>query len=177
MLAIILLSLLIIGITTILFFDNQNEVYHKERLKRKEHTVATSLQYFLKEIEIDEHMDFVRRDFEYKVKELADVNNVEMNIFNTKGEILMSSRDAKNDPDFYTQKIDADILSNLEKTKTRQVEELDNDYVSTYSYILNNENQEIAIINIPYNLQASDNKSELAPFLTTYYVLDFQADI
>jgi len=105
MLALILLSLFIIGITTILFFDNQNEKYHIERLKRKEHTVATSLQYFFKEVKIDEHMNIVRRDFESKVTELADVNNLEINIFTTAGEILMSSRENKDDPDFYKQKI------------------------------------------------------------------------
>jgi len=167
MLAIILLSLFIIGATTILFFDSQNERYHQERLKRKEHTVATSLQYFLKEVEIAENMDFVRKDFEYKVKELADVNNIEINIFNTKGQVLMSSRDDKNDPDFYTQTIAPDLLTKLKSSKKRQVENLDNQYVSTYSYVLNNKGQEIAIINIPYNLDSSSDKSDLAPFLTT----------
>jgi len=167
MLAIIILSLLIIGATTILFFDNQNEKYHVERLKRKEHTVATSLQYFLKEVEIDEHMDFVRRDFEYKVKEIADVNNVEINIFNTKGQVLISSVDKNNNEDFYNLTIDSAILSELERTKKRQVEDLGDEYISTYSYVLNNKGQEIAIVNIPYNLGKSPNKDDLAPFLTT----------
>lgn len=167
MLALILFSLLIIGITTIVFFNNQNEKYHIERLKRKEHTVATSLQYFLKEVKIDEHMDIVRRDFEYKVKEIADVNDIEINIFNTKGEILMSSRDDKDDPDFYTQKINDTILENLVKTKERQVEEFEKNYVSTYTYILNNEGKEVAIINIPYQLIDSINDEDLTSFLTT----------
>jgi len=167
MLAIILLSLLIIGATTILFFDNQNERYHQERLKRKEHTVATSLQYFLKEVEIAENMDFVRKDFEYKVKELADVNNIEINIFNTKGQVLMSSRDDKSDPDFYTQTISPELLDKLRSSKQRQVENLGEHFVSTYSYVLNNKGQEIAIINIPYNLDSTSDKSDLAPFLTT----------
>jgi len=167
MLAIILLSLLIIGATTIIFFDNQNEEYHQDRLKRKEHTVATSLQYFLKEVEIAKNMDFVRKDFEYKVKELADVNNIEINIFNTKGQVLMSSRDDKSDPEFYTRTIAPELLEKLQSSKQRQVESLNKHYVSTYSYVLNNEGQEIAIINIPYNLENSNDKSDLAPFLTT----------
>ena len=135
MLAIILLSLLIIGATTIIFFDNQNEEYHQDRLKRKEHTVATSLQYFLKEVKIAKNMDFVRKDFEYKVKELSDVNNIEINIFNTKGQVLMSSRDDKSDPEFYTRTIAPELLEKLQSSKQRQVESLNKHYVSTYSYI------------------------------------------
>ncbi len=141
--------------------------YHQDRLKRKEHTVATSLQYFLKEVEIAKNMDFVRKDFEYKVKELADVNNIEINIFNTKGQVLMSSRDDKSDPEFYTRTIAPELLEKLQSSKQRQVENLNKYYVSTYSYILNNKGQEIAIINIPYNLENSNDKSDLAPFLTT----------
>ncbi len=167
MLALILLSLLIIGITTILFFDTQNESYHIERLKRKEKTVAKSLQYFLKEIEVSANMSVVRKDFVLKVTELADINNVEINIFTTDGEILISSKEDQGDPDFFKIRIDPIVLRKLQQTEKRQVQNLDDDHVSTFAYMKDDQGNKIAIVNIPYSLKDSPNKEELAPFLTT----------
>ena len=165
MVAIILLSLLIIGATTIIFFRNENEVYHEERLKKKEATVSKSLQYFLEEIYLDGNMDFVRQDFEHKVIELADINEVDINVFNTKGEILMSSEE-HTDKDFYNRKIDNKILDKLRETDSRLVLEVDKNNMSTYDYIKNEEGDNVAIINIPYNYNNMPSKDDLRPFLT-----------
>ena len=166
MLAIILLSLVIIGATTLLFFSNENEEYHQERLKRKEATVAKSLQYFLKEIDLEGNIDFVRQDFENKVIEIADINNIDINVFNTRGEILMSSIEHKA-PDFYNLKIDSSILNELRKKGKRIVIEEDKENMSTYDYIRNDEGENVAIINIPYNLKNMPAKDDIGPFLTT----------
>lgn len=165
MVAIILLSLLIIGATTIIFFRNENEVYHEERLKRKEATVSKSLQYFLEEIYLDGNMDFVRQDFEQKVIELADINEVDINVFNTKGEILMSSEE-HSDLDFYNKKISQNILDKLRQTDSRLVVEVDKNNMSTYDYIKNEAGDNVAIINIPYNYNNMPSKDDLGPFLT-----------
>ena len=167
MLALILISLLVIGLTTILFFHNQNEAYHIERLARKEKTVIRSIQYFLKDFQFDDDMSVVHRDFWDKIAEIADVNNVEINIFTTSGEILMGSRADDKDPDFYNQKVDSEIQFLLEETHERQVQELGEERVSTFSYIQNDQGENIAIVNIPYDMKASPNKDSLAPFLTT----------
>jgi len=166
MLAIILLSLIVIGATTIIFFSNENELYHQERLKRKEATVSKSLQYFLEEIDLDGNMDFVRQDFEHKVIELADINNIDINVFNTKGEILMTSVE-HTDADFYNQKMDVNILQKLKKTNTRIVVEVDKNNMSTYDYIKNDHGENVAIINIPYDYEHMPNKDDIGPFLTT----------
>lgn len=165
MVAIILLSLVIIGATTIIFFRNENEVYHEERLKKKEATVSKSLQYFLEEIYLDGNMDFVRQDFEHKVIELADINEVDINVFNTKGEILMSSEE-HTDKDFYNRKIGNKILDKLRETDSRLVVEVDKNNMSTYDYIKNEEGDNVAIINIPYNYNNMPSKDDLGPFLT-----------
>ena len=120
MLALILVSLLIIGVTTIVFFNNQNENYHAERLIRKEKTIIMSLQYFFKDLNHMENMDFVLKDFDYKIKELSDVNKIEINVFNLNGDILMSSKYDYTNPDFYTFKMNPSILNKLklERQKT-----------------------------------------------------------
>ena len=63
MLALILLSLFVIGITTIVFFNTQNKEYHEKRLQRKEKTVITSLKILFQELDLNEKMDFFQKDF------------------------------------------------------------------------------------------------------------------
>lgn len=167
MLALILFSLLVIGATTIYFFNNQNEIYHLERLERKENTILASLQYFLKDFHVDKNTDVVSKEFVKEIQFLADVNNVTLNLFNTKGEILISSDYNYDDPDFYKKTINPIIFKEIEKTKTRRVFDEGIHEISAYSYIFDENDNQIAIVNIPYNTDSMPVKGELIMFLNT----------
>lgn len=167
MLALIFISLIIIGGTTIYFFNNQNEEYHLARLERKETTIIASLQYFLEDFHVDKNTDVVSREFEKEIKFLADVNNVVLNIFNTKGEILMSSNFNYDDPDFFEKSINPVILKEVQASNKRKVFEEGKHYISAYSYIYDKDQNQIAIVNIPYNTGSMPVKEDLSSFLST----------
>lgn len=167
MLAIILISLIVIGVTTIYFFNIQNEEYHIGRLERKERTVLESLKYFLEDFNIGNNTNVVNKDFEKEINFLADVNNLTLNIFNIKGEILISSNFNYDDPNFFNKQISSKILHEIDKTKTRKVFEEGKHTISTYSYIFDKNNNPIAIINIPYNTENMPVKDDLYRFLNT----------
>jgi signal transduction histidine kinase len=168
MLALIVLSLVVIGVTTIIYFNNQNEVYHKDRLQRKEKTVLMSLGYFFKDAENEDEINGVSKVFEDEITKLADINGVEVNIFSMAGQILMSSDYDYADPDFYKTTVNEDVLTKLWSTQRRQVVELDDEHVSTYSVIYGKDNYTpIAIVNIPYNTTSVNQGAGVAPFLTT----------
>ncbi len=168
MLALILLSLFVIGITTIIFFNEQNKEYHEKRLQRKEKTVITSLKILFQELDLNEKMDFFQKDFDDKIHELSVVNNIEINVFNLEGEILMSSNFEYSDTTFYKTKIAGPILDKLKANGKRQIEKINASYFNTYTYVKNeNTKENIVIINIPYNTELSPEKNELSRFLTT----------
>ena len=168
MLALILLSLFVIGITTIVFFNEQNKEYHEKRLQRKEKTVITSLKILFQELDLNEKMDFFQKDFDDKIHELSVVNNIEINVFNLEGEILMSSNFEYSDTTFYKTKIADPILEKLKTNGKRQIEKINASYFNTYTYVKNETTKEnIVIINIPYNTELSPEKNELSRFLTT----------
>ena len=168
MLALILLSLFVIGITTIIFFNTQNKEYHEKRLQRKEKTVITSLKILFQELDLNQKMDFFQKDFDDKIHELSVVNNIEINVFNLNGEILMSSNFEYSDTTFYKTKIADPILKKLKSSGERQVEKINENYFNTYTYVQNETTKEnIVIINIPYNTDLSPEKNELSSFLTT----------
>ena len=58
-----------------LFFKLQNDEYPLKRIQRKEKTVNLSLAYFLSNLQPEEVNDFISRDFDLKVHEIAEVNS------------------------------------------------------------------------------------------------------
>ncbi len=167
MLTLVIISLIIIGATTIIYFDNQNEAYHQERLYRKEKTVVMSLSYFFKDTESENEMNGVSKVFEDEIIKLAEINSVEVNIFSMAGEILVSSNYDYTDPDYYKTRVPDPILEKLWSTHKRQVQNIDEEHISTYSLIYGKDGiTPIAIVNIPYNISSVDHDSGIAPFLT-----------
>ena len=63
MIAMVIVSLVAIGITTVYFFKLQNDKYHFKRIQRKQKTVNLSLEYFLNDLSPDEVDDFVSRAY------------------------------------------------------------------------------------------------------------------
>ena len=85
------ISLICIGAVTIFYFQVQNDNYHQERLARKERAIKTEMNYFSKEVEIQQGKDIVIKEFEEEVLRLSEVHNMEMNIYNTTGQMLVSA--------------------------------------------------------------------------------------
>tara|TARA_B100001287_G_scaffold141563_1_gene119083 strand:- start:17216 stop:18622 length:1407 start_codon:yes stop_codon:yes gene_type:complete len=164
MLALVLLSLMVIGTTTLYFFDRQNNEYHLKRVKRKEKTVNSSLQYFLNDLKPIEVDDFITKEFDYKVHEIADVNSLEIIIYNLKGEVLINTDRNDYDSSKIKNKINPILLAEIQN-KNEVFQESDNGEINSYSYAKNKNNQKMVIINIPYNPQDYNPKSEVWLFL------------
>ena len=173
MVIMILISMLVIGIFTIFHFKDKNDEYHQKRLSRQEERVIATIQYFLKDSDLQEDLNTYIKEFEDKILEIADVNNLDINIFNTHGEILMSSHMELEDPNFYLKIIKDSIFYQLEKNEHVVVEQgpEDNMYLSTYSYIKNDEGKRICIINLPYSRSGSANKREVSEFLSSLLIV------
>ncbi len=90
MLAIIVISSLTIAVFTVYFFKNQNEKYHLARLERKEKRVANSIKYFVQKSHIAPNLTEVPKDFYEKMDELTKENEMELKVYTTDGQILLS---------------------------------------------------------------------------------------
>lgn len=168
MLALIVISLVVFGVTTFMYFQSQNEKYHTERLVRKEKTVIMSLSYFFRDAETEEELNSVSMEFEEEISKLADINSIEINIFRMSGEILTSSNYDYSDPEFYKTKVPDQILKKLWSTHIHQVKEVDEETVSAYSLLYGKDSlTPVAIVNIPYHQTEMSGSSDIGPFLTT----------
>jgi two-component system, NtrC family, nitrogen regulation sensor histidine kinase NtrY len=170
MLMMIMVSFIIIGAVTVRHFMVENEEYHQDRLERKETAVIKSIGYFLEREGIYNNPDSVVVLFSDKICELADINNLDINIFNLKGELLISSHSDYFEKGVFVFQLNDQILTDLSFGNNRLIEEVEGDtlpILSTYRYMNNIDNQPIAIINLPYFQENRISKKEIRKFLVT----------
>ena len=175
-LALVVLSLVVIGVTTFYFFKDQNEQYHFQRIQRKEKTINSSLQYFLYDLEPSFMSEFITKDFDFKLREIADVNNLPIVIYNLSGKLLITTRDTLFQ-ERYSMDLTEELLLKLDQSKNgRIVKRSIDEEINSYSFAYNKRNQKMGIINIPYHPSNYSNKTELWDFLKrllTIYLLLF----
>ncbi len=167
MLTLVITSLMIIGMVTIWFFTSQNKEYHEERLQRKERAIKTEMNYFSKEVELQEDMDVVIKEFEEEVFRLANVHQLEINVFNTSGEILVAARPDSVHSEYIHKRVPESAMADL-ATMNRIIipeEEGDRKYLSDYTNLYSASGERIAILNLPYIQDSSVNQSDLEGFL------------
>jgi nitrogen fixation/metabolism regulation signal transduction histidine kinase len=168
MLAVLIVSLLVIGISTTLFFIEENEEYHRERVTRKASTIIEAIQYFTKEVPLDESLDVVIKGFDDKIQELADINNIDINIYTTKGEIIVSSY-LERDEHFYKNSVPSEIFEQLKKETTVLIPaEVDGEKtIGFYSYAYNINHEKVGIIHLPYSETNEFLEKEIEVFFST----------
>ena len=161
-------SVLIAGVT-IYQYREQSRDYHQSRLERKEEQIKQSITYTLQETSYEVVTEKLPLIFKDEIYRIADVHNVNFNIYDTEGQLLKSSR-ASFRNDSITLCLEAEILNQLSASPgKRYVEENiseDGRYQASYTYITDNKFKPIGILNLPYYEDNSFNDMELREFLT-----------
>ena len=181
-LALVVFSLVVIGTTTFYFFKSQNTQYHLKRIQRKERTVTSSLQYFLNDLKPSQVNEFITKDFDYKVREISDVNSLPIIIYNLSGELLINTNDTIFQEKFSSISLPKKVMKKLNNEPIGRIVEPNlNGDINSFSYAVNKKNQRMVIINIPYHTSNFSNKTELWGFLkrllTIFFLLFLGAGI
>ncbi len=178
MITLIMLSFIVSGVTAYMNFKSQEEEYNRQRLGRKELAVQESMRYFLEQNGGRMSPDSVVHHFEDKVGELSDVHRLAINLYNLRGDLLVSSSPSNLEQLGFSQKIDYTVMKQLSTGNTRAEQKRDIDYgtyVLAYWYFSDADGRPIAITNVRYDKQEIDN-SELRDFLirlTQIYIVLF----
>lgn len=166
-LLVLIASVLIAGVT-IYQYREQSKDYHENRLERKEEQILQSLAYALRETTYPttpENLEFIFMDEIYKI---ADVQNVNFNIYDLEGTLVKSSRPSF-EADSISNCLDASILNNLQSSADkRYVEEktaAGDNYKASYTYINDTKFKPIGIMNLPYFEDNSFSNMELREFM------------
>lgn len=168
MIMLVVIASILIVVVTIYQYRKEGKAYHNERLERKEEQVLQSIAYTLRETTYpvtEENLGHIFREEIYKI---ADVQNVNFNIYDLDGNLIKSSRPSFEE-DSISNCLDADVLNHLwESGDKRYVEEkraAGGNYQATYTYIQDPKFKPIGIMNLPYFEDNTFNNKELREFL------------
>lgn len=167
--ALVFFSLLFSGIGTGTYVKSQYLEYQEDQLREKVNTVQKEL---FSKLQYEENLNenTLTSYLEFLLNKFAGVFVTDINLYNTKGQLLASSR-----PEIFNLGL---ISSQMNARAFRQMynrqlslyvnqEFIGNqDYLSAYVPLINAQNQLIAYINLPYFAKQSDFENEIAGFLS-----------
>lgn len=153
MIAVIVLASILLASISIIQFKNEAKTYHQERLESKENAIREHINYVLTTTTYPINEDNVALIFKDRIHELADIHNIEINIYGLKGDLLISSK-AYFEGDPMVQKLQPLQIELINSTvQKRYVDIATSDGVkhrSSFTLIKDPHFKPLAILNLPY---------------------------
>jgi len=168
MILLVLLASILIALVAIYQYQEEAKDYHEDRLVRKEDAITRSINFVLRETSFPVETNKVPFIFKDKIYEIADIHNLQINLYDLDGNLLKSSK-ADIIADSIVKCLDAEVMNNLANTVDRRfvekLQENGNRYQSSYTYISDGKFKPIAILNLPYLEDSKFFSNELIAFL------------
>jgi two-component system, NtrC family, nitrogen regulation sensor histidine kinase NtrY len=172
-----LLSFIVIGVATILFFINRYQRNNQDRLTRAIQIMAHQVQLNIEKKDTTNGMVYYPPLFTDKtekiIREMSSVHGMDVNLYDTTGNLQITSNE---DMDIYSTGVVSTQMNPLawfRLAKLRQVQTVTEekvgkvDYLSIYSPIRNEDGMAVAFLNIPSYSSQVELKQEISNFLVT----------
>ena len=168
--SILLFSFIIIGFFVFSHISKQNEEKNRNNLEELSHSIRIELEH--KFAHLDD-IDDISQSYIYdQLVKFSQVFFSDINLFNTSGELITSSRPRVFERNIISRKINPDPYYKLrEKNLTIYIyKENIGDYkfLSSYFPLRNYDNEVIAYVNLPYFSKQRQLTEEISSFLTTF---------
>ena len=168
MIVLVLIASILMASISIIQFKNEAKDYHQERLERKETAIKEHINYVLSNTTYPLTTKNLPLIFKDKIHELAQIHNLEINIYDLDGNLLKSSKASfsvdKTAPPIpkYILKL---VQSSIEKryVDIRNIDGVKNR--SSYSQIKDEKFKPLGILNLPYVEDDGFYEKELQSFL------------
>ena len=168
MIVLILIASILMASISIIQFKNEAKEYHQERLDRKENAIKEHINYVLSNTTYPLTENKLPLIFKDKIHELADIHNLDINIYSLDGKLLKSSKGSfsvdtvsPSIPKYIIKLVQSSIekryvdIKNIDGVKNR----------SSYSQIKDDKFKPLGILNIPYVEDDGFYEDELQAFL------------
>ncbi len=170
------LSFVVIGAATIVFFINRYNRNNQERLSR-------TMQIMVKQVEsrIKGHDIFndgisildsgVNNDMEQLVADISDIHGTDINMYDPYGNLKVASKPLIYDKEVLSRKMNPSayfklhILRSIQCVESEQVGKVQ--YLSVYNPVRDDEGHVIAYLNVPSYSSQGELKQEISNFLVT----------
>lgn len=168
-LAVTLLSFVLTGVYFLYHYKKESEIYHLERLRRKEYSISASISHHLNSSKIPKNPIAIARGFSQKICEISDVHNVDIAFYDLSGRLLTSStRIPDHDRKLFPLQLDSALIATIKMSfgdrYTLQTKIDDQIYLYDYFFLYDELGNELLIINIPYLLDQHFFNREMKNF-------------
>jgi len=170
------LSFLVIGVATILFFINRYENSNREKLSRVIHVMENEVRGSLSELAVAEEVVQVNdpmysERLERIIDKISEIHAVDVNLYDLEGNLQISSLPLPYSKGVISKKMDPTAYYHLNTKKEVQFFKEEKigklDFISNYVPVIDATGREYAYLNIPYFTSQSKLQEEIANFLVT----------
>lgn len=172
MIFLIIVSSVLIAMVTIYQFKREARNYHQDRLIRKENAVNEHVNFILQTTTLPATTENLPLIFKEKIFELSTIHNIQINIYDLKGHLLITSKG-----NFIVDKVENEVISPnilkiIESTASRRFVDLriinGVTYRSAYNYIKDYKYKPLGIISMPYAEETSFYDTQVNSFLVRF---------
>jgi len=171
-----ILSFLIIGAATISFFITRYNRNNTDKLSRSMKVMVNEMKKRIAEHSIFDDVTKIYEqgsndELKKLVTEVADIHNVDVNVYDLDGHLQVSSQDNIYEKGVLSKQMNPEAfyhLSRLREIERVQQENISNlSYLSIYAPVRSDDGKEYAYLNIPYFLSQFELNQEISNFLVT----------
>ena len=165
MFALIVLALVGTGLVAFRFDLEQQEVYNKLRLQRKEAAVERSLEYAFNNYEGAWSDEVIPALFSDRICELSDIHGLSISLYNPEGKLLISSLFGAPSDSTALLQVPPDIMEDLHAQIESEGEDIDyGDYIMAYWNFRDYQGDVVTIANVRYDKRQMETSGFL-PFV------------
>jgi two-component system, NtrC family, nitrogen regulation sensor histidine kinase NtrY len=170
------LSFIVIGFATILFFINRYENSNREKLSRVINVMENEVRISLSEMSLS--ADVIKmndkafsENLEKVIEKISEIHAVDVNLYDLDGNLQVSSLPLPYTKGVISKKMDPIAYYHLNRKKEVQFFKKEKigklNFVSNYVPVIDATGREYAYLNIPYFTSESKLQEEIANFLVT----------
>lgn len=166
------ISSVLIALVAVYQFNQEAKNYHQERLERKEMSINEHISFVLNMSPYELTTENLPLIFKEKIHELATIHNIQVDIHDLQGNLLISSKGNFTNGEQQNPKISNNILKIIESTPSKRFVDLKlidgKRFRSAYNYIKNNQFKPLGIVNLPYKEETDFYDTEMQNFLLRF---------
>jgi len=172
MIILVLLASILILAVTIYQYDEETKEYNIDRFGRKEDNTKKDIDFELKRNQVDSvTTEKIATIFENRIFEMSSVHNLEISIYDLKGELLITSTAAiKPFDDANANIISIDILKEIEDIANHRVfknNEVENiSFEKSFTYLYDLKLNRIGILKLEFSQDNTEQEQELQEFIS-----------
>lgn len=176
LLFITIISFVVIGVSTIIFFINRHERTYKYRLSRTIQIMRVEVERALRQHEASD--DYLKlydpaasEDLQLQINRISDIHGVDVNVYDPDGNLQLSSQPYYYNKGLLNRKMNARAYYQMTMKglmQTVQYEQVGTrNYMSIYVPVRNDAGAAYAYLNIPFFTSENELRQEISSFLVT----------